>query len=959
MLVRRSPYLALFLAMGGLAGCSGSGGGAVLANASCGVAGSRVICLDSCNLGCSANGCALTDIAQNQIVIFQFSEDVDPSTVNASSIRFRTASGEQPVGVFFVNGRQVEFVPTLSISGGQTFFGFAAGETYTLAIPGGDDQPAVVRGTSGKPFARTHLCTLRATLGIVDLNGVAPRAKLVVPGPNHLQDAPRDTDIVLEFNEMIDATPFLTGSQSPVSFSVRRTRLGVGGGRECDPNSTLQTLAGTQQLDFDAGRGISILSFRPAQILPGNICVEISVTDGVADLSGRPAQPQTFSFLTEVVPLSDFEIVETFANEDFLDVDASAARWTGGTATFFQIGGDGRHGPFSLDFCTDTNTFVEGKRLYTLNTDNTVIPASNTTSGSAIAVTDGRFQFTTMVLPSDARLKFVGTKAPIVTVAGKLDILGHLDVSGTGNTALPTNATIPGQAGGAGGVFGGNGGKGGDKITATQAQTTGATAANQGVNGQDANMLAGHGYAASRFGTGGRGSTVFPASGLNSALFYGTTSTSIYYTPSAAAGGGGGGFLLAGAAGQVVSNNHPDPGFSATSTAAGTDTITVAGANWIVNRYSGRSITITSGAGSGQGNTIVSNTNDTITVMTAWTTNPAGGAFTVAAGPAPNLDIMGPPAAGGTALQLLPFPVGGGLSRASEHFLVGGSGGGGSASHACCAIGLTSVTDKWISGMGGGGGGGAMALRAGRQLRIGPAAKLLANGGSAPNSIGSTSQSVSAPAGGGSGGSIVLQSGNTTDITGNLIDVRGGSGGTFNRNTGSTLPPAGATVQIQGGNGQAGYVRLEAPTTPALSQLVSMQPAATLANVATLTERDDFVACRSKFYSTGLIFGPEFARYEIRGSVDGVPFLLSDDPAVSTIPAGPGAPVRARFQAAQLEIGTNNVLTLGPWRDAVRTSGAVTGIASDGLNGFRFMLIADYAFGNTITLDEIVVVYRN
>ena len=66
-----------------------------------------------------------SDIAQNEILILQFSDEVDPATVNPSTIRLRTASGELPVGEFFVNGNQVEFVPTLSISGGQTFFGFA------------------------------------------------------------------------------------------------------------------------------------------------------------------------------------------------------------------------------------------------------------------------------------------------------------------------------------------------------------------------------------------------------------------------------------------------------------------------------------------------------------------------------------------------------------------------------------------------------------------------------------------------------------------------------------------------------------------------------------------------------------------------------------------------------------------------------------------------------------------
>ncbi|MFY9341556.1 MAG: hypothetical protein WAT39_03645, partial [Planctomycetota bacterium] len=222
----------------------------------------------------------------------------------------------------------------------------------------------------------------------------------------------------------------------------------------------------------------------------------------------------------------------------------------------------------------------------------------------------------------------------------------------------------------------------------------------------------------------------------------------------------------------------------------------------------------------------------------------------------------------------------------------------------------------------------------------------------------------SAPAGGGSGGSIVLQSGRQVEFVGALgsISVVGGTGGVFNRSAsgspGGTSPPGGAIVQIAGGDGSPGFVRLETPTLPALSQLASMQPAANANNLGVLTERDDLVVCRSKFYSTGLIFGPEFARYEIRGTVDGVPFVLSDDAAVSPQAATIGAPIRALFQGAQLDLATNEPLQIGLWRTSVVSSSTQTGIASDGLNGFRFLLLADYSTGSVITVDKVVIVYR-
>jgi hypothetical protein len=875
------PRLALLVALGGLASLVGlsscSGGGSTVGSTgfSCSGPNPRAICLQSCNLGCSPTGCARTDIAQNEIVILSFSEPIDPNSVNSSSIRFRTPSGDEPVGEFYVRDNRVEFVPTLSISGGQTFFGFTTGETYTMTIVGGADQPAVVRSTSGKPFERTLTCTLQSTRGIVDQNGVPPRATLIVPTPNQASAAPLDTDIQLEFNELIDFTPFLSGTQSPVTFAVRRTRASLSGGRECDPNSAPQTLPGTQSLTFDAARSVSVLSFRPSQLLPGNVCIEVGITDGVRDLSGRTAQPQTFTFLTQVVPLTDFTIRERFDDNLQLDPDASAATWGGGFATFARIGGDARHGPFSTALAFDTNTTIDGRRVFELNCNNTIIPASNTTTGSPIAVTDGRFFFSTMVVPSDVRLRFVGTVPPIVTVSGRCEILGDIEAMGQSLTALPGFGVTTGQPGGAGGIFGGEGGQGGDRAVGTIA----AGPASNGRNGQDARLLAGHAYFGAQVGSGGRGSVMFPASGLNSQLQYGSSPppTPIAYAVSACAGGGGGGLVEPGGVGQVVSNNHPNP-----------------------------------------------------------------------------TQFMGPVAAGGTALQLFPIPAG---ARSSLHFLVGGSGGGGAASNATLFISL-SPTSPWAVGGGGGGGGGAVALRAGDVLRVAPTGRLLLAGGRAADNLGIGSGAQIAPGGGGSGGSLVLQSGRAAEITG-LVDVRGGAGGSFSRSSSPSVPPAGASVQIAGGAGSKGFVRLETPTAPTLTQLASMQPAATADNIGVLTERDDVVGCRSRFYSTGLIFGPEFARYEIVAVVDGVPTIFSDDPTVSTVAAGPGAPVRALFQAASLDLTTGVALETRPWRTSVRSSPSQTGIASDGLNGFRFMLFVDRAFAQDVTIDEVRVVYRN
>lgn len=62
-----------------------------------------------------------------------------------------------------------------------------------------------------------------------------------------------------------------------------------------------------------------------------------------------------------------------------------------------------------------------------------------------------------------------------------------------------------------------------------------------------------------------------------------------------------------------------------TATAGAASALTDTGATWSVNEWTGATITITSGTGSGQSRTVASNTATVITTSTAWTTNPAAG----------------------------------------------------------------------------------------------------------------------------------------------------------------------------------------------------------------------------------------------------------------------------------------------------------------------------------------------
>ena len=76
--------------------------------------------------------------------------------------------------------------------------------------------------------------------------------------------------------------------------------------------------------------------------------------------------------------------------------------------------------------------------------------------------------------------------------------------------------------------------------------------------------------------------------------------------------------------------------------------------------------------------------------------------------------------------------------------------------------------------------------------------------------------------------------------------------------------------------------------------------------------------------------------------------------AVSPLAATVGAPVQIWFQGAapaQPNLGF-------PWRPAVRSSGSSTGLDEDVVAAFRFRIVVDRGFANTVVVTGVRVVYE-
>ncbi len=890
MQLRNLSILALAFVSSVFSGCTGGTESTVQIGARC--TGDTSFCLISCNLGCTlTGGCAVTEISQNQPLTLVFSQEVDASSVNPATISIKTITGESPIGSFLIDSNTIKFQPEVSLSGGLTTFGFRAGETYILTLPGGANQSLTLRSSSGDPLSTTVTCSLSVSQGLVDLDGQPPVGTMTMPV--HGSTAPVDTTIVVEFSELIDMGPFQNGSTltSPITYQIRKTRPVSGNPSEyeCDPAFSPIPVEGVPRAGVDPVTQSTVVTLKPSIVLPPEVCIEVIVTDRVRDLSGRPAIPQTFYFFTEAGSIVPKKITESFATPGKLEIPVSSGSWNSGRAVPSALGGSGRLGSFDYRVGTQIPPTT-----YKFSTDSQHFPGSVTLFGQAIDVSDGVFEFLDFEVPDGIEVRFEGSNPAVIKVSGVCNILGKVTVNGQdvprnyNGKALGIISYTPstGQPKTDGGAGGGDGGRGG----AGHVGTTGALPSHNGQHGDDLIVPAGSGYAGTVSNTGGRGSPIFPASGLNANVTFNYGTFPADYASQVTSGGGGGGFLTWGQQGTVTST------FSGVAT------------------------------------------------------------------------DMGGPTSGGKSVPFVPLPAN---TSVLDHFLVGGSGGGGSGSDpiAIQSALLTNPTKSypWHGGGAGGAGGGALAFRVGGALTVGPQGEIQAMGGDGDPNLGnnllmSFGTFPPPPGGAGSGGSIVFQVGSGVFQQLGSINASGGAAGQH-RTRGPLLT---GTCQSRGGAGSHGYVRVEMDgiVQVDLGNVVlngSNVGSLSSNNFSDLSEIETIAIQRSLWYSTRLVFPPTFTHYVLTckiGGQTGQTVVYSDDPSNSNPADRPGQPVRIRFQGAVV-----NATTLipdgepGPWRDYISAQ-AGTSINSDGATGFRFMIDFDRSVETDIVIENLEIWYK-
>ncbi|MCI0633257.1 MAG: Ig-like domain-containing protein, partial [Actinobacteria bacterium] len=371
-------------------------------------------------------------------------------------------------------------------SAGNPIFGFVAGRTYILEVPGTRIEPLGphIRSTSGSSNSSHLECALVASQGINDARPGHPRVNVTVDRVTGYdangdpisfefnvpaQDAEnvyRATPIRMVFDDVMNpgtlANP-VTGFSTTILPFV-----------DADGDITTDTdrvpLRGTFRLTIDQSALRTTVIFTPAGGLPSagsdvanprRILVVLSPQ--ITDLGGNQLiNPQTVVFTSEMIEFDPIVIDELFADGAREDAQRTGSVWGGGLSAPGLGGGSGRLGDLIVlpgvvvELDTDSEDFSGIGDPAVFNPINIIDRPAN------LVVTGGAFEFSRLRIDAGGILRFRGSRPARLFVRGEAVIQGLVDVSG-GSGILQNSSTRGGGPGGTPGPNGGAGGRGGSR----------------------------------------------------------------------------------------------------------------------------------------------------------------------------------------------------------------------------------------------------------------------------------------------------------------------------------------------------------------------------------------------------------------------------------------------------------------------------------------------------------------
>ncbi|MFT7679553.1 MAG: hypothetical protein ACI8QC_003557 [Planctomycetota bacterium] len=477
-----------------------------------------------------------TFLNQEIAILFSEPVDISTVNSSSFRV-LNVANGTTPVGQFFsdpLDARRLIFRPALTFDeNGNPSFGFDPNTAYEITIPGvaQGDNPPFIRSTSGRENLSRMKCTIETSDQLIDpvpgppiveiymdriVGGDPDNVDRVTAGSGNffffdgfgtdglannqinsggpeLVDAWRNSQVWFRFRDIMNPSTLA----SPSTMTAPFITVSVDEDGNLITSQDRNTLAGEYVASVDSENLITLLSFTPAQPLvsagaanpssPRRIVV--NAPDSIIDLVGNRLEVEGGGGAWGVVP----EVVEFDAitlNEDFStpggtapiyteDRAESGAVWGSGRLVRGFGGGSGRLGVL----------YVKQGDQIILNTDSQDFPLL-TQGGSAvpdfignadmmgdfpsaITVTDGVFEFNSVVIEAGGLLRFEGDNPARLYVRGPVDIMpgGVIDLNGVTPAPHDSRILAPSVAGGTATLpaGAGAGGFGGDRWSATAA----------------------------------------------------------------------------------------------------------------------------------------------------------------------------------------------------------------------------------------------------------------------------------------------------------------------------------------------------------------------------------------------------------------------------------------------------------------------------------------------------------
>ena len=505
--------------------------------------------------GTTYGGSAIPGVRLDERIIFTFSNEVEPSTVDGTVGRTTlpiTVGGRQVLGTYAANPadyREVVFYPQLNniVNGAPQYNGTENPTILTRNVqvgiyipgyvPGSDPASAnVLRlrfpGAGGTAVEIVNLPTLTFAPGFVTTNAAGLAAFFpngAAGAPTYITSTPTNGQANQALNAGISIT--LDGQVSAETFNPAaiKFRVDVDGDGFADPNDSV--IPGTVSISNTAGpNGGAVITFTPNSSFPypgtSTILVDFSgaragdgtLADGGSGNLGRTSfgtvagsAPQTVSF------------TEQFTSNTQNDTNVTNALWNSslypGVLTGLRDGGDGTDGTPSAN-------------------------ATGLTTFSAKNV----WNFSSLTINTSQRWLFTGggSNLPVeIRVTGSVDIAGVLDVSGGDGTGSQSSVN--------------------SSTGATYQSPYGLRYASPPSNSANA-LIGGAGNAG-----GGRGGTSrHLTSGVAGGVGTGGSSSSpggagSLFSSNYAGGAGGGGHAQAGQAGGVYSSGYSGAGAAGSS----------------------------------------------------------------------------------------------------------------------------------------------------------------------------------------------------------------------------------------------------------------------------------------------------------------------------------------------------------------------------------------------------------